>query len=612
MMRSRAARWFEVAVARPSLASTLTALANTGLVELDASREHAAPLDLGSLRERLDSAKASLDRFGDYRPDPVFRELEPDDGFEHVLDGTLQRLDQWNERAAPIIRAIERLRHEETDVAVLRDFLSALAVEDGREGVVPGEMTPDLTVVLAMAEPDNRIQAPDHLPRAARDISTPTRRFVLFLVRRDDRQALESTLAADRVELVDLPDWATGGVEPAAAEADRRLESIREKLRERLNTLSGLSTELRIAEAVGDLLRLDWLCRHMADLPVSEYVGWITGWTTDVKGRELERALLSEDLPAVIHFPAHPPSKTPPTINRNPAWMRPFELFARLLGTPEVNEADPTALVAFIAPMLFGFMFGDVGQGAVLVVGGLLLRRRWPALTMLIPGGVMAMFFGFMFGSLFGSEGIIPALWLHPLSEPLPVLAVPLMAGVVILMAGLSISAFNAAWHDQLGDWLRTDAGILVAYLGLLAILPAGSLGAAVALAGTVWALAGATWEKRDHPGGAFFGALGEFAERLLQLLVNTLSFVRVGAFALAHAGLGVALVALADAAGPVGTVIVFVLGNAFIIALEGLVVGIQTSRLILFEFFIRFLKGAGRPFRPTLTPTQFTGESTS
>ena len=102
------------------------------------------------------------------------------------------------------------------------------------------------------------------------------------------------------------------------------------------------------------------------------------------------------------------------------------------------------------------------------------------------------------------------------------------------------------------------------------------------------------------HAGEAFT----ELFESIFQILVNTLSFVRVGAFALAHAGLSLAVVGLAEApASPIGKAVVLVLGNALIIVLEGLVVGIQTTRLVLFEFFIRFMRAEGRPFRPLMPP---------
>ena len=98
--------------------------------------------------------------------------------------------------------------------------------------------------------------------------------------------------------------------------------------------------------------------------------------------------------------------------------------------------------------------------------------------------------------------------------------------------------------------------------------------------------------------------ALGELLERTVQILVNTVSFARVGAFALAHAGLSAAVVALAQATGSAtGEIAALVVGNVLILVLEGLVVGIQTTRLILFEFFVRFFESRGREFRPLLPP---------
>jgi V/A-type H+/Na+-transporting ATPase subunit I len=90
----------------------------------------------------------------------------------------------------------------------------------------------------------------------------------------------------------------------------------------------------------------------------------------------------------------------------------------------------------------------------------------------------------------------------------------------------------------------------------------------------------------------------------MLQIAVNTVSFVRVGAFALAHAGLSAAVIGMAAATGGgIGWLLVMILGNALVIALEGLIVSIQTTRLLLFEFFIRFLTAEGRQLRPLTGP---------
>jgi len=126
--------------------------------------------------------------------------------------------------------------------------------------------------------------------------------------------------------------------------------------------------------------------------------------------------------------------------------------------------------------------------------------------------------------------------------------------------------------------------------------------GLMVALFGAVWFILGAVALAKRERFSTLAAATAEFVEQTLRLLVNTVSFARIGAFTLAHAALSVAVLEMASASGRYGYWIVLVLGNVLIIALEGLVATIQTTRLLLFEFFIRFLTGAGREFKP-LTP---------
>jgi V/A-type H+-transporting ATPase subunit I len=237
----------------------------------------------------------------------------------------------------------------------------------------------------------------------------------------------------------------------------------------------------------------------------------------------------------------------------------------------------------------------------VLLATGLLLHRRYPVLRLLIPGGLAAMAFGALFGSVFAREDLFHALWLVPLEQPLRVLVIPLYAGALLLTIGLALHALEAHWRRAFGDWVKRDAGLVAVYLGLLAT-PFDMLGLALAAAGAVAFVAG----HAAHEGriSAAPRALGELLERTVQILVNTVSFARVGAFALAHAGLSAAVVALAQATGSAtGEIVALVVGNVLVLVLEGLVVGIQTTRLILFEFFVRFFESRGREFRPLLPP---------
>jgi V/A-type H+-transporting ATPase subunit I len=293
---------------------------------------------------------------------------------------------------------------------------------------------------------------------------------------------------------------------------------------------------------------------------------------------------------------------------RNPWWAQPFEVFTRLVGMPGDASADPSALLAFAVPLMFGYMFGDVGQGLVLALVGWLLRDRMPVLRLLVPGGLAAAMFGFVFGSVFSLETVVHPLWVAPLEHPLPVLAAPIVGGALLLVLGLLLGALEAWWDGLFARWWTEDAPVLLSYLGL-ALAFVDARGWLLVAMGAVWAMGAAALEQRGPK--AMPGALGEWLERSLQLAINTLSFARVGAFALAHAGLSSAVVALADAAGnPVGHVAILVLGNALILLIEGLVVSIQTTRLVLFEFFTRFFRAEGREFRALAAPPVTTEET--
>jgi V/A-type H+-transporting ATPase subunit I len=284
----------------------------------------------------------------------------------------------------------------------------------------------------------------------------------------------------------------------------------------------------------------------------------------------------------------------------NPPWARPFEVFARALGMPAGDEADPSALLALTVPLMFGYMFGDVGQGLVIAAAGFALRRRFPIARLFIAGGLAAAAFGLLFGSVFSLHLLHP-LWTAPLADPLAVLVVPLVGGAVLLSLGLLLSALQAHWRGEFARWLATDGGLLVGYLGLLGVLVWPAAGW-LAAGGALWYCTGHVWQEGRVTHAPV--AAGELLERLMQLLINTLSFARVGAFALAHAGLSSAIVALMAAADhPVAAALVLVAGNAVVMLLEGLVVSIQTTRLVLFEFFARFLSAQGRVFRPLPPP---------
>jgi V/A-type H+-transporting ATPase subunit I len=401
-----------------------------------------------------------------------------------------------------------------------------------------------------------------------------------------------------------LPAALEGDAVRSLAAVDARGRALDAELAGAQARLAELARAHDLARQRGEFERLAWFARAAPSLATSGQYVSIAGWTDDVEGKRIARALARTAARAEIQFPPPPAGAEPPLVLRNPRWVRPFELFSAALGIPGRDEADPSRILAFIVPLLFGYMFGDLGQGLLLLAAGLLLSRRFAYAGLLIACGAASALFGLAFGSVFGIEHWIPALWVRPLEQPLEVLLPPLVFGALLLFTGLVLQALQAHWRAALGRWFLEEAGVVIAYAGLL-------LGALylpllwLCGAGVLWQLAGGWLAARRSAGMA--SAAAEFLEQFFQLAINTLSFVRVGAFALAHAGLSAAISALAAGLSAPAAALVIALGNALVIAIEVLVVSVQTTRLVLFEFFVRFLRGTGRPFRPLERPPSFT-----
>lgn len=601
-LRTAPARWFELLTTRDLVPAAVEAAGRTGHVELEATDSRHPALDLPDLSGRLERFNRLVERYGDHWPEARIRSERPA-ALDATLDTALATLEGWVAAADPLIRELEAHEGERANLRSLHDFLTALddeaAPDFGLLGEGPGLAVGGALYLLAPDAPEPALPA----NTLRRTLVTDLGRYLLVIGGETELAQVRESLEAFQGRPVPLPAWLAGPPAEARAAVAERLANLAKGIERQRQALEATLCEHDVATALGDVRRMDWLFDHLRDLPVSEHLAWVTGWTDDWHGRRTRGALERAGIPALLHFPEPPADAESPVVLRNPAWVRPFELFARLLGTPGRAEADPSTIVMVVAPLLFGYMFADLGQGLVLLLAGLLLRRRAPAANLLAAGGAASMAFGWVFGSVFSLEHIVPPLWTHALANPLPVLGYPIIAGAGLIVLGQLLGAMESAWTGRLREWAATDLGLVVAYLALLT---------ALLLPETAWlAVAGALWYVGGHAGIARAGrgraagvAIAELVEQGMRLAVNTLSFARVGAFALAHAGLSQAVLSLAEAApGAVGWWAVLVAGNLLIITLEGLVVSIQTTRLILFEFFIRFLRGEGRPFRPVTPP---------
>ncbi len=325
-----------------------------------------------------------------------------------------------------------------------------------------------------------------------------------------------------------------------------------------------------------------------------------------------------------------------PVLLRPAPWLRPFQMLVTAYGLPKYRELAPTLFVAISYLLMFGMMFGDVGHGGLLVLAGagLLWRRRrseeHDAGFLLLANGLSSAAFGAVYGSYFGLPQLKKhALWQDPLEgDPMALMLLAMGVGVVLMSIGLGLNIINRLRHGEVVEGCLDKFGVtgLIFYWGALALV---TQSAAIQAQGW-WHVAVALFlaapvvcwmikepliflrqpQTAPHAeSGGFIGAVTESLvgafEGVLLYLANTVSFVRLAAYAMSHAALLMATFTLADQVrglAPGGRalgILVVILGNAVAIILEGIVAAVQALRLEYYEFFGKFFSGDGQPFRP-------------
>ena len=314
-----------------------------------------------------------------------------------------------------------------------------------------------------------------------------------------------------------------------------------------------------------------------------------------------------------------------PTLLQNNSFFRAFQDIVSMYSLPSYGEIDPSPIVAISFILFFGFMFGDIGHGLMIFLGSMFMVKRGMMKRsfgqVMKSAAVSSMVFGVLYGSIFGMEDIIPALWLSPMHDTNKLLIIAICLGVFMISLGLILNMIKQYRARDFGRLLFDGQGMagLMLYWTMAAL-------AAIYMTGTkipeiaadiMWGgigvmmllmifrdiLARYLLHQKDEKESVVLN-LFEIMHNLMSFVSNTASFVRLAAFALNHVGLSMAVIMLSEMVHslPGGIVmkgIILVVGNVVIVCLEGLIVFIQTLRLEYYEFFGKFYKGGGSEFKP-------------
>ena len=427
-----------------------------------------------------------------------------------------------------------------------------------------------------------------------------------------------------------------------AAEAFEKLDTRHREIHKALDAnkeasrkfLQDNSTKIVSAKAALDACSSSFDIRKLAACTPGDtntfYI--LCGWMTEKDAHAFRKDIQNDEkIFCLMEDQKAPATQKPPTKLRNPKLFKPFEMYVKMYGLPAYNEMDPTWFVAITYSFIFGAMFGDVGQGLVLFLGGLFLykTKKMDLAGIISCAGVFSVFFGFMYGSFFGFEDVLKAIWLKPMNQMMDVPLVGRLNAVFVIAIGFGMfiilicMVFNIINSIRRGDtektWFDSNAvaglvfyGSIVLTIGLFISgkkLPAAAIlvimfGVPLLLMFLKEPLTNLVEKKSkilpEQKGMFFVQSFFELFEVLLSYLSNTLSFLRIGAFAVSHAAMMEVVLMLAGATnGGSPNWIVVVLGNIFVCAMEGLIVGIQVLRLEYYEIFSRFYAGNGREFKP-------------
>ncbi|MDH3451249.1 MAG: hypothetical protein OEN20_02435, partial [Gammaproteobacteria bacterium] len=557
MLRPHNMLWVDLLIDREAVQEAIRLLAASSIIELRSYDRSDLPFEIAGdtgLLERLIALDDKLDPYRKYLPDGA--QTTPRAPTLGTTKDALPEIEasvaKWLARVSAAVQELEHTQSVLEEYSLVQQCLRALPAADY-----------DLRYFVTLSR-SNLYSSFLALGKSAdaaffRNAEKPVLYNAYPLAENDEKSVfigvaatpqmpdLERAAHSAGIRFLRLPADIEGESRDAVAQVANLMDAATEKIKELRAAIDQISESLDISVVVWNLNRYLWVSRVLTDALLGARFVWLGGWVAERRYPELLRILEDGNIAFLVNRDTANQHGPPPALLDNPRWMQKFEVFVRGFGMPAENDIDPTPLLAITTPLMFGYMFGDVGHGIVLCVVGWLLRRNIPVLALLVPAGVVSILFGFAFGSIFCNEQLLPALWLHPMSAPLTMLGIPLVFGFLLITSGLLLAGLQSHWHAGGARWWLQESPVLLIYCAALPLaLWDWRVSAMLALGGTVWYVAVRASPALRERSPSRFGAesskgLLELIELIAQLLINTVSFARLGAFALAHAGLSTA-----------------------------------------------------------------------
>jgi len=362
----------------------------------------------------------------------------------------------------------------------------------------------------------------------------------------------------------------------------------------------------------------------------TKVISVIQGWIPNKKQEALDQIVndLQEktgDLVMVRYEdPTHDEHNVPTADpEMKPSLLQPAYKLTTLRGWPSIHEINPSYILILIFSFQFGLMFGDIGQGAIFLIMGIYLSRTYKKGmasklgSLFIPMGIAAITFGFLYDSIFLMEGLLfhhNQIMPNPVHDTTRLMLLVFKIAAIEIIIGLVLGAINqiksgnpigALGEHGLGMILYVAGLYLTANyfikIGMDFNAALGHWTFYLAMAGIFLSFLEPIIHSVAHGHGVGMEVIGEGIGGLLMTFVeglaNLFSFLRIAAFALAHASLAIAAESLSHSLGIAG--IGLIIMNVIAMSFEFVSSTVQSLRLLYYEFMGKFFQGGGMQFKP-------------
>ena len=416
-------------------------------------------------------------------------------------------------------------------------------------------------------------------------------------------------------------------LEAAKAEEEAALAELEDFEKRNAARIAAIARTIRInlgiEEALMNTLRSE-------DLRIIQ--GWVSAEKIPLLREELEK--LGRRFRGGLAYRLEEPSREEeaPTILRNPKLFKIFESIVAQYGWPGYREVDPTIISGILWTLMFGFMFPDFGQGLVIAGLGAFLAYRYRGRLLgmssrkvgrlMIRLGVSAAIFGLLFGEFFLMEvrPLIPNLrpgWLEDPAGAVWLLKTAIFFGAAQIILGMAISTWNELRHGDRAEALLAHHGLagIAAFLGFIltafnflgvsvipGVLEFPELGMAALSSWPFYLMVAGFAAMALKPlltKDSIPVSMGNILEVAIAFLANTFSYARIAGFAIVHAALAMVVHRMIRANLLMGIGVGLIFLNLFALSIELLVCAIQALRLLYYEFYSKFYRGSGTPYRP-------------